>query len=151
MSVEYIGGYYWSGALKTVEPHELNATLLTHLYYAFLSVNADGTFTIQQEDKGIEQAIVVWQLRHRVHVFFLFLIQGYVEELLKLKTVNPDLKLLFSIVDNNGSFSTVVANETLRQDLVEHALDIVTSHNYDGIDIDWEFPKDNDKVKVNAN
>lgn len=84
-----------------------------------------------------------------MHVFFL--IQGYVEELLKLKTVNPDLKLLFSIVDNNGSFSTVVANETLRQDLVEHALDIVTSHNYDGIDIDWEFPKDNDKVKVNAN
>lgn len=59
MSVEYIGGYYWSGALKTVEPHDLNATLLTHLYYAFLSVNADGTFTIQQEDKGIEQAIVV--------------------------------------------------------------------------------------------
>lgn len=78
-------------------------------------------------------------------------IQGYVEDLLKLKTVNPDLKLLFSIVDNNGSFSTVVANETLRQDLVKHSLDIVTSHNYDGIDIDWEFPKDKDKVKVNAN
>lgn len=58
MSAEYIGGYYWSGALKTVEPHELNANLLTHLYYAFLNINMDGSFTIQQEDKGIEQSIV---------------------------------------------------------------------------------------------
>lgn len=63
--------------------------------------------------------------------------------------MNPDLKLLFSIVDKNGTFSTVVANETLRQNLVKHALDIVTSHNYDGIDIDWEFPKDKDKVLAN--
>ncbi|XP_066245084.1 acidic mammalian chitinase-like isoform X2 [Euwallacea similis] len=118
---KYIGAYYWSGAVKTFEPENINATLLTHLYYAFLDVNDDASLTIQEEE------------------------QGFVPRLFSLKEKNPDLKLLFSVVNKNGSFSKVVASAELRQKFVKNAYDMVTQQKYDGLDFDWEFPKDADK------
>ncbi|XP_066142838.1 chitotriosidase-1-like isoform X2 [Euwallacea fornicatus] len=118
---KYIGAYYWSGAIKTLEPEEINATLLTHLYYAFLDVNDDASLTIQREK------------------------QGFVPRLLALKQENPDLKLLFSVVNKNGSFAKVIASADLREKFVKNAYDMVTKQKYDGIDFDWEFPQDADK------
>lgn len=139
--LEYIGGYYWSGALKVTKPEDLNPNLLTHLYYAFLNVNDDGSFTIQQEDKGLFYIKIL----HKKLITNIF--AGYVEGLANLKTINPDLKVLFSVINQNGSFSKVVADENLRKKFIQNAYDLMKKYNYDGIDFDWEFPEDKDKVR----
>ncbi|XP_050295248.1 acidic mammalian chitinase-like isoform X2 [Anthonomus grandis grandis] len=124
---KYIGGYYWSGASIVLKCDNLNASLLTHLYYAFVTANEDGSLTVQNAQKG------------------------YANDLLSLKSSNPDLKLLFSFVaDNNGSFSKVVADKNLRKTFVDNALELVQQYQYDGIDFDWEFPQDKDKVNFTA-
>ncbi|CAG9765796.1 unnamed protein product [Ceutorhynchus assimilis] len=69
----------------------------------------------------------------------------YVEGLAKLKLINPELKLLFSVSDRNSAMTKVVANETLRKTFKENAYNLVKTFNYDGIDLDWEFPKEKDK------
>ncbi|KAL1512592.1 hypothetical protein ABEB36_002159 [Hypothenemus hampei] len=122
MSNKYIGGYYWSGSNKITKISDLNLGLLTHLFYAFVEVNIDGSLTIQNQE------------------------QGFVDELLKYKLkTNPDLKLLFSFTNKNDSFSKVIADPDLKSNFLTNTLTLLQNNSYDGIDLDWEFPKDEDK------
>lgn len=43
---------------------------------------------------------------------------------------------------NEGSvkYSTVVANPTLRGKFVKNVVEFVKKHNFDGFDVDWEYP-----------
>lgn len=117
----YVGAYFYSATTRVAKAEDLNPHLLTHLYYAFLLVNDNGTFTIQNENLG------------------------FAEDLAGLKKVNPDLKVLFSLSNVNKSFSTVVADKNLRETFIQNALDLIKKYNYDGLDFDWEFPQDQDK------
>ncbi|KAF7265578.1 hypothetical protein GWI33_021032 [Rhynchophorus ferrugineus] len=120
----YVGGYYYSSV--TMKISDINPNLLTHIYYAFVTVNADSSVTIQNERKGL------------------------VKPLAELKDSNPDLKLLFSLVNNNGSFTKVASNETLRASLIKNCYQLLEKYNYDGIDFDWEFPSLADIVNFSA-
>src|SRR3569623_715405 len=64
--------------------------------------------------------------------------------LLKLKKINPDLKLLISIGGWGGShnFSDAVLTDTAREAFAASAVAIVKKYNLDGVDIDWEYPND---------
>ncbi|XP_030753416.1 acidic mammalian chitinase-like [Sitophilus oryzae] len=118
---KYIGGYYASSALRTLDVSDINPFLLTHIYYAFVTVYSNGTLSIQNEAKG------------------------FVEPLAELKSINPDLKVLFTLVQTNKSLSDVVSNKDLRTTLIQNGYDLVKKYNYDGIDIDWEYPSSKDK------
>ncbi|KAF7265573.1 hypothetical protein GWI33_021027 [Rhynchophorus ferrugineus] len=122
----YVGGYYFSSASNTLKISDINPDLLTHIYYAFVAVNADGSVTIQNEKKG------------------------FVKPLAELKNSNPDLKLLFCLVTSDGSFTKVAANETLRAALIKNSYQLLVDYNYDGIDIDWEFPTSSDLENFSA-
>lgn len=63
-----------------------------------------------------------------------------------LKQDNPELKLLFSLQSQNGSFSRVVADSVLREKLVQSSYEVVKQYEFDGIDVDWEFPTEAEKV-----
>ncbi|XP_060532477.1 chitinase-3-like protein 1 [Cylas formicarius] len=121
-----VGGYYWGGASQVLPVEKINANYLTHIYYAFLIVEDNGTLTIQDENRALREI-------------------GMLQRLPELKKINPDLKLLFSLSNQNQSFSTVVAQAALRKTLVQSCIDIVKKYNYDGIDLDWEFPEAVDK------
>ena len=63
-------------------------------------------------------------------------------QITSLKLKNENLKVLLSVTDNsNGAdFSRMTSSKQGRQRFVESALDILEMYDFDGIDIDWEFP-----------
>lgn len=60
-----------------------------------------------------------------------------------LKQSNPALKVLLSIggADTGKYFSPLVTSDSTMQSFAINAIDFVHLHNFDGLDIDWEFPK----------
>lgn len=62
---------------------------------------------------------------------------------LSLKQRNPNAKLIISMGGwNMGSttFSEVTNDDNLRATLVSNIFNYVTSNNFDGFDLDWEYP-----------
>ncbi len=62
--------------------------------------------------------------------------------LISLKSQNPSLTLLLSIGGWNGSvgFSSAALNPQSRKILIDSAMQILTTYNLDGLDLDWEYP-----------
>ena len=68
---------------------------------------------------------------------------GNYEKFTNLKNQNPDLKLLLAVggwTHGVGPFSAMVRTETTRQEFITHAIDFLRNRNFDGLDLDWEFP-----------
>jgi len=64
---------------------------------------------------------------------------GYLEPQLITNAHNKGVKVLTCI--GTGSFSSVVANATLRATLINNIENFIRTNGYDGIDIDWEGPQ----------
>lgn len=63
------------------------------------------------------------------------------ENFLKLKT--PTSKVLLAVGGQTAGtwgFSQTASTPASRANFAQQCLNIVTKHNLDGIDIDWEFP-----------
>ncbi len=85
------------------------------LYYAFAIPQEDGTLTINST---------------------------YIKEVMELK--NHGVRVLL-VIDgaNNAPLKAMVKlcnDETTRAKFVQNILDIVVEYNFDGVDVDWEFP-----------
>lgn len=68
-----------------------------------------------------------------------------------LKAHNKNLKTLLAIGGwNEGStrFSKLVADPEARQNFVKSALKYLRQHNFDGLDLDWEYPASRDGSKA---
>ncbi|MVP01590.1 glycosyl hydrolase family 18 protein [Paenibacillus lutrae] len=69
---------------------------------------------------------------------------GYesLKKLAQLKTQNPKLKLFASVGGWTWSnqFSNLAADPTTRQNFATSAVSFLRQYNFDGIDIDWEYP-----------
>lgn len=61
----------------------------------------------------------------------------------KLRELSPETKTLIAIGGwNEGSakYSAVVSNPTIRARFVKNVVEFVRKHNFDGFDVDWEYP-----------
>ncbi|QUI23555.1 glycoside hydrolase family 18 protein [Vallitalea pronyensis] len=106
--------------ISYLEDHEqlnmeaVDATKLTHINYAFASID-----------------------QHKVHGNHL----KKIGELKKLRHVNPQLNILISIGGLGAEgFSDAALTEASRKCFVDSAVTFMRTHNFDGIDIDWEYP-----------
>ncbi len=89
---------------------------LTHINYAFLIPNEDGTFV------PILNAYMV-------------------EELIQLSHQNG-VKVLVSVGDWgwDAQFEKMAADPSLRKLFVQNLMKVVDQNEFDGVDIDWEYP-----------
>jgi len=112
--IGYIGGYH--GLIDTTL---VDANKITILNYAFVNV--------------LGNRAVLTNIKSDTVNF---------KYLLKLKKVNPDLKIVISIGGWGWSknFSDAVLSDTSRAAFVASAIKIVRKYHLDGIDIDWEYP-----------
>ncbi|GJM82552.1 hypothetical protein HMSSN139_50480 [Paenibacillus sp. HMSSN-139] len=69
-------------------------------------------------------------------------IAGNIHQLNKLKQANPHLKTIISVGGWTWSnrFSDVAASQVTRETFANSAVDFLRKFNFDGIDLDWEYP-----------
>lgn len=60
-----------------------------------------------------------------------------------LKRFNPNLKVLISIAGwstGDSKFSRMASSAARRQKFIKSVAKFLDTYNFDGIDLDWEFP-----------
>jgi chitinase len=111
-------------------PEDIDANLCTHVNYAFLGLNNDGTLQVLDEENDVNQ--------------------GGFKRVSALKEQNPNLKVLFSVggaAADTGRFNTVADDAEKLETLTQSALELCETYNFDGLDVDWEYPRGNDQEK----
>ena len=59
----------------------------------------------------------------------------------ELRLLNPDIRILITLIAYPGSvFSDATRNDEVRKVFARNILNFLREHNFDGVDIDWEFP-----------
>lgn len=76
--------------------------------------------------------------------------KGTYEKIIDLKKKNPSLKILLAV--GGWSFGTqrfkdMASNRYNRQLFVFSALEFLRERKFDGLDLDWEFPRGNEDKK----
>jgi chitinase len=161
-----LAGYFeeWSiyGAHYNIADFQNNgvADKITHLYYAFANVaptaGAPDAMCHIADSWADFQSPFLPPVNGIADTAPLF---GNFAELVKLKQLHPDLKILISLgggsVANTAGFAFAAGTPALRAQLASSCIDmfikgnvaagVSTGNLFDGIDIDWEFPAAADK------
>jgi chitinase len=125
----------WGVRSKGTKIAELPARDLTHIFYAFGKLGADGRVTLGDPCLDIGVCATGTPVNAG----------GNFAELRKLKERYPHLKVLVSLGGWSGSpyFSDAALTDSSRRLFTETAIDVFitqTSGLFDGLDVDWEFP-----------
>ncbi|XP_023936035.2 acidic mammalian chitinase-like [Bicyclus anynana] len=130
--------YYGSWAtyrnsLGKFDVSDINAGLCTHLVYTFLGINTKGA--VISLDPYLDYADN-WG-------------KDNLRKFNALKQQNPELKTLIAVggwIEGSAKYSLMTAKPALRKNFIDTALEMVRKYNFDGLDIDWEYPNRYDSV-----
>lgn len=108
---------YYSGtrALDSIEDAKFK--MITHLNYAFLYPNNDGTL------KPLEQPLRFYEVVEKAKA--------------------NGVKVAASLAGPEAVYASIAVSAALRTKLVNNVLNFVLENNLDGIDMDWEYPRAN--------
>ncbi|MBJ7879808.1 glycoside hydrolase family 18 protein [Gelidibacter salicanalis] len=97
---------------------EIDATKLTHINFAFANI-VEGKAAFELDTDAVKIATLIG-----------------------LKQQNPDLKVLYSVGGWvwSDQFSTMAAYEESRKIFAESCVALLKKHEFDGVDLDWEYP-----------
>ncbi len=103
---------------RSLDLSRIDATMLTHINYAFANVTG-GKVVLERDNDA-----------------------GNFARLNTLKARNPNLKILLSVGGWSWSdhFSDAALTDAARETFARSAIDLLTAHRLDGIDLDWEYP-----------
>lgn len=132
--VAYYPNWQWYRRNQLVNPQTIDYSKYTVINYAFFRPLANGT--IQQTDSWADESILlgpmVW-----------WPVEGHDTTLsLPYLCHQSGVKLLPSIGGWNDSvnFPVIAASSTLRETFVQSCLNLISTYDFDGIDLDWEYP-----------
>lgn len=117
-------GYYPDYASEVLPPENIQFGNLTHIIHGFVWPNSDGSLAMYD---GLEKSNIV-NLSHNAGIKILLALGGAGE----VPTVG---------------FEAIASDSTKRSNFIQNAITFTNLLNYDGIDLDWEFP-DNQQKKV---
>lgn len=113
-------GYYSEGLFD--EPIEnLQMDKLTHIMYAFLIPQIDGSLVPIEKSEHLRQ-IVSFAHENGVKVFIA--LGGWSYQNMPVAQI----------------FETVTADETSRSNFIDHIMTFVQDYDLDGVELDWEYP-----------
>jgi chitinase len=128
-----IVAYYpeWANFTRNYHPADLPAAQLTHVNYAFATIDRDGRIAIADRKSALERTYPGEAKNH-----------GVLRQLQLLKQRNPHLRTLISVGGwtMSAGFSDAAATERARDTFALSCIDLLTRHGFDGVDIDWEYP-----------
>lgn len=105
---------------------KIDANKMTHINFAFANI-VDGKAAFELKTDAAKIATLIG-----------------------LKKQNPDLKVLYSVGGWvwSDQFSTMAAYDDSRQKFAQSCVELLKKHDFDGVDLDWEYPgqraEDND-------
>ncbi|XP_072379770.1 acidic mammalian chitinase-like [Diabrotica undecimpunctata] len=105
----------------------------SHLIYSFIGLSNENTGEVVSLDPHLDNNL------------------NNVKKFTDLKSSNPKLKILVAIggyKEGSAKYSKVAASASLRRTFIQSALKYVQSNNFDGLDIDWEYPAHRDGAAV---
>lgn len=122
--------YYESwNAYDGYNPEDFDASLCTHINYAFIGLWEDGNVRVEDDSLDIDQ--------------------GLYKRVTDLKLKNPNLKVLLSVGGGSDGaaelFSGMAADAGKRGAFIGSASYFISTYNFDGLDIDWEYPYESDR------
>jgi chitinase len=108
-------GYYPHWLKDDLPPEEIDLKNLTHIIHAFAWPNSDGTLSTYN-------AMIDGNLNYQVHL--------------------SGKQILISLGGwgNSTAFSDVTGNSSLRSTFIANIISFIQQNDYDGVDIDWEYP-----------
>ena len=132
--------YYtnWSQYRPTIGkflPEYIDPFMCTHLIFAFGWLKNGKLSTFEENDDTVGGKV------------------GLYDRVVGLKAKNPNLKVLLAIGGwsfGTAKFKEVAKTRFSRQTFVFSAVDFLREHNFDGLDMDWEYPKSSDKENFSA-
>ncbi|MEE2681021.1 MAG: glycosyl hydrolase family 18 protein [Planctomycetota bacterium] len=130
-------GYYieWGIYGRDYQPADMPLDKLTHVNYAFANISADGRIAIGDPYAAIEKLYPgdAWD-------------QPYAGTYNQLNNVlreqYPHIKTLISVGGWtwSGRFSDVALTEESRARFAQSCVEFIRQYNFDGVDLDWEYP-----------
>ncbi|NP_001036034.1 chitinase 13 precursor [Tribolium castaneum] len=106
-------------------PEDINPDLCTHINYAFVGLDKDCNIQVLDEENDINQ--------------------GGLKRVSALKEKNPNLKVMLSVGGATASPDSFVAaanDPEKMKNMTSSAIEFFETYNYDGLDVDWEYPQD---------
>lgn len=107
-------------------PEDIDANLCTHVVYAFATIKDNKIAASETSDLG--------------DVFT----DGGFDRVIKLKEQNPKLKVLLAVggwAFGSEPFRALTSNTFRMNGFIYDAIEFLRKYNFDGLDIDWEYPK----------
>ena len=115
-SAQRVVGYYPQWVVDNLQIEEIEFDIVTHVMHSFAWPNVDGSISSYDGMFGSGMSNVV----HEQGAKFILSLGGW---------------------GNHEGFEVVSADEGLREAFIYNLASILTINDYDGVDLDWEFPE----------
>lgn len=119
---------YYPSWTATLPPSAINTSLFTHIFYAFL---APSTVTFK------------FELSNSTAIS----LENFTST---LRYADPPVKTLFSVGgEASGDFFVRMASEdSSRSTFINSSIEVARKFGFDGVDLDWEFPKSPNETRL---
>ena len=132
-----IVAYYisWAVYVRDYHPLDIPAEKVTHINYAFANIGADLRITLGDPYADVEKWYPgdTWNQPYR---------GAYNQLNNRLRALYPHVQTLISVGGWtwSGRFSDVALTPESRASFAQSCVEHIQEYNFDGVDIDWEYP-----------